>query len=237
MKHYTLLLACCFITKTCLAGAQSINVYLKLKPDNEVGELIKEFNQFLDQQQVFNTYKITPYLDKHPLHVTLYMASYHKRQIPVILKHTETLARQQKQVPILTSHLEPHTSGYVMLSVTNDAQLQGLSNKALSALAHLRDKKATVPFWAAQDVQRQILFNEYGSPAVLNYFNPHFSVFAADHLNKYESARLYQELQSLVAQFTKNHQIQIRTHAYAIGVGVADEHGQIVKELKSFVLK
>ncbi|EHL29321.1 hypothetical protein LDG_8756 [Legionella drancourtii LLAP12] len=219
-----------------MASNQSINVYLKLKPDNQVSELIKEFNQFLEQQKIFTEYQITPYIDKHPLHVTLYMANYQETQIPQIIKHTEALAKQQKQVSLLTSRFIP-SGGYVMLSVTNDPQIQGLSNKALNALSSLRNKKALIPAWAAQDIDRQLIFTQYGSPNVLNYFNPHFSVFAAEHLHPDDNARLQKQLQLLVSQFAKNHQTQVRTNAYAIGVGIADSQGQIVKELKSFSLE
>ncbi|MFJ1268439.1 hypothetical protein ACD661_07735 [Legionella lytica] len=237
LKHYTLLLICSFIASTSIAGSQSINVYLKLKPDNNVATLIKDFNQFLAQEQVFNTYQITPHLEKSPLHVTLYMANYNDAQIPDIIKRTANLAKQEKQIPLLTSRLVPSTNGYVMLSVTNVPQIQGLSNKTLEALSHLRDKEAPIPAWATRDIDRQILFNQYGSPTVLNYYKPHFSVFTADHLNKYESAQLYNELQKLIPQFAKKHQLQVRATAFAIGVGIADSQGQIVKELKSFNLE
>lgn len=165
------------------------------------------------------------------------MANYNDAQIPNIIKRTANLAKQEKQIPLLTSRLVPSSNGYVMLSVTNVPQIQGLSNKALEALSHLRDKEASIPTWATRDVERQILFNQYGSPTVLNYYKPHFSVFTADHLNKYESVQLYNQLQKLIPQFAKNHQLQVRATAFAIGVGIADSQGQIVKELKSFNLE
>lgn len=220
-----------------MAKSELINVYLKLNPDNEVAKLVNEFNQFLAQEQLLTTYQITPYIDKHPLHVTLYMANYSEAQIPQIIKRVATLAKQEKPILLVTSQLVPFTNGYVMLSVTNASRIQGLSNKTLNILSDLRDKHARIPTWAAKDVDRQIVFNQYGSPNVLNYFNPHFSIFSAEHLNKFDSARLYQQLQQLIPQYTKNHQIQIRTKAFAIGIGIADSQGQIIKELKSFTLK
>lgn len=219
-----------------MANNQSINVYLKIKQDSQVSELIKEFNKFLEQQQIFTDYQITPYLQNHQLHVTLYLADYQETQIPMIIKQTEALAKQQKQVSILTSRFIPK-GGYVMLSVTNDPQIQDLSNKALHALSPLRNKKAPIPTWAAQDIGRQLIFQQYGSPNVLNYFNPHFSVFTAENLRPDDSARLHQQLQQLISLFVKNHQTQIRVSAIAIGVGIANSQGQIVKELKSFALE
>lgn len=219
-----------------MANSLSINVYLKLKPDSQVSELIKEFNQFLEQQQIFTTYQITPYITQHPLHVTLYMARYKEEQIPVIAHKVEELAKQYKQLSILTSKFIPSAGGYVMLSVMNDSQIQGLSNKALHELADLRDKKARIPAWAAQDAGRKEIFNQFGSPTVLNYFNPHFSVFSANHLPPPDSARLYGELQKLVHDFAQTHRTQMRARAIAIGVGIANDQGQIVRELNSFSL-
>ncbi|MFT4058840.1 MAG: hypothetical protein QM652_04745 [Legionella sp.] len=237
LKHYLLLLICSLIASTAIAANnQAINVYLKLKPNNEVNELIKEFNQFLEKEKIFMTYQITPYIDNHPLHVTLFMAHYSQAQIPKIIREIAVLAKQQKPVSLLTSRFVPK-GGYVKLSVTNDSQIQGLSNKTLMTLAPLRDKKALVPAWAARNIERRIIFNQYGSPAVLNYFNPHFSMFSISHLQKDDIARLHQELQQLIAKFAKNHQTQIRVSAVEIGIGIVNQQGQIVKELKSFTLE
>jgi len=73
LGHLTLLfgLICCFIANTVTAKSLSINVYLKLKPENHIKALIKELNQYLAQQGLFAAYQITPYLQQHPLHITL----------------------------------------------------------------------------------------------------------------------------------------------------------------------
>lgn len=224
------------LSNTSVASSQTINVYLKLKPDNQVSELIKEFNQFLEEKKIFSIYQITPYQDQNPLHVTLYMTQYNTTQIPKIIKQAGNIAKQYKQIQLLTSRFVPERSGYVMLSVTNDAQIQALSNKTLNALAPLRDKKAQIPNWAAHDVARKLVFNQYGSPSVLSFFNPHFSIFSADHLKAYDSTRLYQELQKLIRQFDDAHQTQVRATIDAIGVGIVNPQGQVEKELKSFPL-
>ena len=214
----------------------SINVYLKLQPDNQVDKLIKEFNQFLEQHHLLSMYQIKPYLNKHPLHVTLYMTNYKVQQIPLIIKQAKTLASQYQPITLLTSEFIANNSGYVMLPVAQELGLQELSNQALHALAGLRDKTTQIPAWAAQDKGRQLVFRQYGSPNVLAYFNPHFSVLAAEHLDTKESVHLYEQLQQLIHQFAQSHSTQARANAYSIGVGIADAQGQIVKELKAFDL-
>lgn len=214
----------------------SINVYLKLKPDNQVDKLINEFNQFLEQHHILSRYQIKPYLNQHPLHITLYMTNYKAQQIPLIIKQAKALASQYHPITLLTSEFIANNSGYVMLPVAQEVRIQKLSNQALHALASLRDKNALIPDWAAQDKGRQLVFSQYGSPNVLNYFNPHFSVFTAENLDKEERTQLYAQLQQLIRQFAQSHSTQVKANAYSIGVGIADAQGQIVKELNAFDL-
>jgi hypothetical protein len=214
----------------------SINVYLKLKPGNQVGSLIKDFNQLLKQKRVLSRYHIYPFLNSHPIHITLYLTSYKQQQITEIMKQTQLLAKRQKKIPISTRQFIASDNGYVMLSVDGSKQLQQLSNITLNVLARLRDKKALIPAWAARDKKRSETFNHWGSPNVLSYFHPHVSIFDPEHLSQKQRVRLYAKLQRLINQFSKDHQITIDATAYAIGVGLADAQGQIVKELGAFEL-
>ncbi|KTC91690.1 2'-5' RNA ligase family protein [Fluoribacter dumoffii] len=227
----------CFFTNLALAKSLSINVYLKLKPENHVNNLIKEFNQYLAQQGLLTIFQIKPYLPHHPLHITLYLTDYNSQQIPAIIKKAQALAKQQKPIVFSTGKFVPSQSGYVMLTVAHNKTIQELSNKTLYELAHLHDPQATIPAWAVHDSGRQALFHQYGSPSVLNYFKPHFSIFFAEHLNKKQSTLLYQQLQKLIYQFTQSHKTQVTGYGTAIGVGLADAQGQIIKELAIFSLE
>ncbi len=209
---------------TSTAGRLSINVYLKLKPKNPIETLIQDFNQFLETNQVI----ITPYLQSHPLHLTLYLADYQQKQIPRIIKKMAEIAKKNQPLLLTTDEFIANESGYVMLSVKNERRLQQLSNMVLFSLAELRDKNAVIPAWAAQNKARQTLFKRYGSPNVLNYFKPHFSIFTAEGLSV--------KLQLLIAQFIKQHEKPVQASAYAIGIGVANEQGQIVRELGTISL-
>lgn len=234
LKHFILLLSGLLIATTSIASQQSINVYLKLQPKGQITELISKFNQFLDQEQIFTTYQITPYIDAHPPHVTLYLATYDDKQIPEVMKQAELLAKKQKPLSLLTSKFVSQNDGYVMLSIVDDSQLQALSNEAMSKLAKLRDRKAPIPAWAAKDPGRKLIFNQFGSPAVLQYYKPHISIFSAENLKDDDASRLGEQLKILINQFTKKYSTGIRTRVDAIGVGITDKNGQIVKELNSF---
>ncbi|BCA96959.1 hypothetical protein TUM19329_33200 [Legionella antarctica] len=148
------------ITYSTQANTLSINVYLKLKSENQVVFLIKDFNQFLQQKGLFHTYNISPFIYEHPLHITLYLATYKKQHLLEIMKQTQLIAKQQKQVIISTRLFLASPNGYVMLSVKRTNKLQELSNKILNSLAGLRDPTALVPEWAAADTKRVALFTQ-----------------------------------------------------------------------------
>ena len=224
---------CCLITHASCARSLSINVYLKLKPTNQVSSLITDFNHFLQQKKILSQYHIHPFINTHPLHITLYLTTYEEKYIPEIMKQTQTLAKQQKKIPIATGQFVSSENGYVMLSVGRSEQLQQLSDRTVNILTSLHDKKALIPAWAAQNPQRSNMFYRYGSPGVMNYFNPHFSIFDREKQN----AQLEEQLKRLITQFSSRHSTQVKAMTYSIGVGIADAQGQIVKELAEFELK
>lgn len=224
------------VLHTSFAASKSINVYLKLKPQNRIANLIRNFNQFLEEHQLFSTYQLTAFNKKYPLHATLYLTEYNPQKIPAIVQHVEGMAKYQRIIPIKSVDFTANNSGYVMLTIRPSNELRILSDVAVDTLAYMRNKKAKIPGWAAQDPARQELFKQFGSPNVRDYFNPHFSVFDPDHLSKKEQAELYQQLQKLIGQFKATHSTQLEANANALAVGIANSQGQIIKEIASFPL-
>lgn len=226
----------CLISITAQANSLPINVYLKLTPNNRVITLIEHFNQSVAQNKLASAYHIEPYIRTHPLHITLYLATYEEKQINAIIKQTKRWAKEQQKIKLITEEFNANPSGYVMLTVKKNDTLQQLSNHVLLHLAKWRDKDAPIPQWAEKDKKRQVLFKQWGSPSVMDYYQPHFSIFAPDHLNSVQRAALYPQLQRVIKQFSNKNQMRIEAKTAAIGVGIADSQGQIVKELASFAL-
>lgn len=227
------LLGLSWVWSTLHATPVSINVYLKLKPENEVSLLIRHFNQFLEAQQLFAHYPIVPYLDRYPLHCTLYLTDYDSEQIPALLEQVHHLTKQYKALTLSADAFHASKTGYVMLGISNTEKLQQLSNAMMYDLAPLRDMNAKIPAWAAADPERVELFKQYGSPSVLQFFNPHFSIFEPSELDQQRQLALYEELVALIAQFGG---ARTDVVSKAVGVGIADQQGQIIKELRSFEL-
>lgn len=213
-----------------------INVYLKLQPENQVLELVTKFTSFLEERQILNTYQVKPFINQHPLHLTLYLAHYSESQLPVIIQHIQLIAKHQKPIPLQTETIQVTPSGYTLLMVKNNKALQSLSEQVVLNLMPLRDRQAKIPSWAKNDSKKVASFLKYGSPNVFRHFSPHFSLFAQENLSQYESKQLNKRLRKLVQKFNSTNKTKVTARAYVIAIGLADLQGQILKEFKTFTL-
>lgn len=216
--------------------SKPINVYLKFQHENQANTLIKHFNQNLSKNRALTPYHIMPFIDRYPLHVTLYLARYHEKEIPHIISRVQQIAEKQLALSLVTDQFIVNQSGYVMLTIHNDIALNKLSHSVLNSLVDLRDKHSKIPKWAANDAGRQRLFQQYGSPNVGAYFNPHFSIFEPLSFTPIQQSYLYKTLLYSIKEYSKTQNTQVRLTASAIGIGITNHQGQIIKELKSFVL-
>ncbi|RMX00582.1 hypothetical protein EAW55_12540 [Legionella jordanis] len=209
-----------------------MNVYLKLEPNNTVEKLIGDFNAYLNQQGFLSQYQITPFFPTHPLHITLYLTHYPQRNLSVIMHDLPLIAAQNKKIRLQSKDIEVSSSGYVLLSIRKNQELQKLSDHLVLKLMSLRDKKAPIPIWALQNPARVESFQHYGSPNVFRNFSPHLSLMVIDEQESYWHA----QLNRLIQRFAVKKSIAVNTIATAIGIGIADAQGQIIKEIGSFPL-
>lgn len=214
------------------AQSKSINVYLKFKPQSAVVSLVEKFNQHLEQGDIYASYGMSPFLKDYSLHLTLFLSQYDAKHTKTILRQMASLAKKTEPVEITTKAFVVNAQGYVMLSVMRSKVLHRLSNQVVFKISYLHDSNAKIPAWAADDPQRNALFNEFGSPGILGLFNPHFSIIEPKKLSA--NPELQKELERLINTFSLHHSTQITGKAYAIGVGLANKQGQIIKELAEF---
>lgn len=214
----------------------AINLYLKLKPNNSIEQHVMTFNRVLKQQHLLSRYDIKPYLDRHPLHITLYLTEYEKKYIPQLQQDALKLSLEQKSIAIYTQNLRLYSNGYIMLSLARTKSLMRLSQKALTRLSPKRAHALTIPLWAAHDSNRQALFKRYGSPNVLDYFNPHLSILLPPQ-HVVDSDKRNAELSLALTHFNQLHSTVIESCADALALGIADKEGQIIEELAAWPLK
>lgn len=219
-----------------IVHGEVINIYLKLNENNQIKTLIQQFNHYLTKQQLLQRYRITPFLEQYPLHVTLYLADFKPRQRAKIITIIRDLARQQRPLALSSKQFVAMSGGYMMLAIDRTASLQALSNQVVSALMALRNRQAVIPAWAAHEPARQALFARFGSPGVLTHYNPHLSIINAPPLTKTQQQRLQDELQHAIVAFSQTHAMPVHAKAYHIAIGLANQEGQITKELAHFPL-
>ncbi|CEK12010.1 2'-5' RNA ligase family protein [Legionella hackeliae] len=214
--------------------SESVNIYLKFAPDNAALELIQKFNAYLCEKNIFSQYRFTPFLAKHPVHVTLYLTNYDSRYVTRLRQQIQDIARKTKPVRMQTKTIEMSSGMYTMLFIANNKHLQELSNQVVLHLMKYRDKRTPLPSWV-HDNDKKLSFLRFGSPNVFENFSPHMSIFAVNHLTTTDMTRLRTSLTPLINNFNKSQQ-RVTIRAIAIGIGLADAQGQIVKELYSFPL-
>ncbi|SFM01018.1 2'-5' RNA ligase superfamily protein [Legionella jamestowniensis DSM 19215] len=216
-------------------SSQSINIYLKLAPNNDILKLIKKFNNYLSEKTIFSQYHLTPFLDNHPLHLTLYLTNFTPEHLPQISRCVQRIANHTKPLVIKSNKIEASSSMYIMLLIHNTKSLQALSNKVVTQLMAFRDKKTCIPPWVKNNKRKVQAFLRFGSPNVFANFSPHFSIFAANYLTPRNSEKLQEILISFINEFNKIQTI-VDAKAIAIGIGLADAQGQILHELYEFPL-
>lgn len=234
-KYLKIGLALLLTLNTTQLLAVSVNVYLKLGAENAATQLIKTFNQELSKRGLQKTCSITPYLDHHPAHITLYLAEYQYKTIKRLIDTVRETARTQKSIRFTTDAFCVSPNGYVMLSVKKSPKLYELSERMLRKLERFRDPKAKIPAWAAADPRRIKMFETHGSPGVLELYHPHISIFESKNLSSKTQAQCFKDLERIGIEFSRNQSVQ--SHANTIAIGIANSQGQIIRELATISLK
>jgi hypothetical protein len=218
--------------------AKQVNVYLKFD-EHELSQSIRAFNTYLDDNYIFSKYEIQPFLDQHPLHITLYLAAFTDDHIPMIKERVAEIAAHSTPVPIKTTKLVVTEGNYVMLDLDNNQikgknlPLQQLSDLITLNLNLLRDTDAKIPDWAQSIPGKRKAFERYGSPNVFFEYSPHFSLMAKVFSDSTQAKQFQQEMAMLIDQYPFPESI---TTSFAIGIGYVNAFGQITEELAVYPL-
>lgn len=205
---------------------------MKLETPNAIQNLIEQFNHRLETTPQLQQYHLQPFLENHPLHITLYLTDYREENLPAIKKTIARLAKNIKPFLIQSDSIHLQNSAFVMLSLQNSPLLQQLSNKTVLSLYHLRDKHTAIPQWVKNNPDKQRAFTHYGSPNTFDEFSPHLSLLAPIN----PTPRLTALLSQFIDEFKRERSLKYQAKTVSIGLGIADNQGQITQELASFTL-
>ncbi|MCP4180467.1 MAG: 2'-5' RNA ligase family protein [bacterium] len=214
---------------------------IHLIPSGAVTTQIRSFNKLLEGKGILKKYNITPFLIKHPVHLTLYLTDFNVKNLPEIKKNILSIADKNHKFTLKTIGIVAGKSGFVLLMVDNaknkngkSNKLQLLSNQVISSLEKYRDKNAVMPGWVKYYPLKIDSFKKYGSPNAFSQFNPHFSILAVSLKNKKKKASFVKDMNEAIKEFKFK---PIEAKITAIGIGEVNQDGQITKEIKTIPLK
>ncbi len=227
-----------FLVSIC-SYAKEVNVYL-LFEETGLYQAIKEFNSYLEKNDVLKRYQIEPFLGHHPLHITLFLADYSDARIKELKHRVALLAEHWHPITIKTTHLFITSGNYVMLDVDNsnqshglNSQLQQMSDDATMRLTEIRNFSAPIPDWAEAIPEKKKAFLHYGSPNVFFEYSPHFSLMAKNFADPSQSQEFHKELSELIQTY---HFPEMELKSHSIAMGYVDSYGQVTQEIARFTL-
>jgi hypothetical protein len=231
MKKLLFVCAMIFVVGSSFAESYSINVFANV--DGAAGKQIEQVNSAMKQANIYSDYKISPFADSHNVHLTMYLTKYQESQLVNVENTVKGIAANTSSFSVSSSGVTLKASDFLMLDVANTPRLQILTDKLVASLSKYRDVNTVIPAWAINYPEKVQMFQEYGSPNVYEGFDPHFSIFAAkipsDGRGNFDE-RVDEVIDNLNFSATI---IQITS----LGIGIADENGQIVKVIKEYSFK
>ena len=201
--------------------AESVSVNIFAVPSKAIEKTVASVSDELRENGMESFYA-----RGFPTHVTLYLTNFDDKTMPAILDEVKALSAQQAPVPLTANGITVTSGNWVFVDTERSHELQRLADTVTMALAPLRDMNTPLPGWVSAYPLKKAAFVRYGSPNVFQNFEPHMTLLAAE-----QSAAL-----AAVAEKMKAKPPYAEGKITAIGVGLADDKGQISKVLKVFPL-
>lgn len=203
-----------------LAASVSVNVFAI--PSQNIKNTVADVSAKLNNEGMETFYE-----KGFPVHVTLYLTQFDESAVPSILEKVEALTATQTSIPLTANGFTVTAGNWVFVDAEVSHELQRLADTVTLALEPMRDNKAPLPGWVNAYPVKKAAFERYGSPNVFQNFEPHMTLLAAEQS---EALKAVAEKMKLKPPFAKG-------SVTAIGVGLADDKGQVSKVLKIYELK
>ncbi len=218
-------------------GIVSIDVFIKCS--SNVDETITLFNKKLEAEGLIKKYELKPFIENHPVHLTLYLTEYNIDELNKIKGLVKNIADNTKKFPIDVTKISLTAGNWIMLDVekpgknNNNSKLQFLSDEIVSSLSSLRYKNSVIPSWAINIPLKRKSFEMYGSPNVYNQFDPHFSILAAS-ISPEDQKTFSSDTNMIIESLNIK---PFSTESQVLGIGLTDNNGQVTTILETYPLK
>ena len=226
-----------FTMITFISIGYSLNVQtydINLKPSNKIASYIKNFNSFLAKKGIIKKYNIKPFIDNHPIHITMYLTSYNNKNINNIENKIKNIASNTSQFNITTKDITAGKSGFVLLNIENSKSLQNTADEVVSTISQFRNKDYTMPSWVKYYPKKQLSFKKYGDPNTYTQFNPHISLFAVKLKTEKQKTEFIKDMKKAISEF-KQQKLTVKVNEIALDK--VNLNGQIISNIKTIKLK
>ena len=86
-KTFSKLIMILFLLISCNVFTESLKQYnIYLTPSNKATKYVRSFDDSLEKTNVIEKYNTRPFIESHPVHLTLYLTSFDKKNITNIAK-------------------------------------------------------------------------------------------------------------------------------------------------------
>lgn len=204
--------------------ATSLNIHIKLE-----GEL----HEYVENNLSKAIPRLCPHTDidfvtKEP-HVTLYLTNFLRRNVKELISTLDELIPKLSNQCSFRMSLRIISGQYFMWNVEIAQCLQALSDAIVNATYMLHDPDTPIPDWVYQlpepaRSEMIALCQKYGSPGVLNHYNPHVTL-------------AWDDVDDMTPLLGLDYP-PIETRALRIGLGLVGPHGTVIrgKDLASWVI-
>ncbi len=219
LKLFTLTTTTLFSLST-LAASVSVNVFAI--PSDNIQNTVADVSSELKNDGMERFFE-----KGFPVHVTLYLTRFDEEKVPAILDEVQTLSATQPSIPLTANGFTVTAGNWVFVDAEVSHDLQRLADTVTLALEPMRDTTAPLPGWVKAYPVKKAAFERYGSPNVFQNFEPHMTLLASEQS---EALKAVAEKMTLKPPYAEG-------RVTAIGVGLADDKGQVSKVLKVYPLK
>ena len=195
-----------------------INIFAVLS--SEIEEAAKSCSESLLVQEKLKTFPQQGY----QIHCTLYMANYSPERVNSLKELVASFALTVRPFDATSSGMFVTKEHWLFLNIVKDRNLQTLSDTIVTLTAPLRSPNQFIPEWAKSSPEKLECIKKYGSPNVFVQFGPHLTLLA-----NADGAALARFLQKNSANPAFG--LPVKGRIIGIGLGIADEKGQVQKPI------
>ena len=201
-----------------------VNVFAILS--TEIEEQVKLFSTIMKEQLGLETFAQKGF----QVHCTLYMTSYLPESLDKIKTEIASLSAGQRSFEVQTTGLMLTKNDWLFLNVEKNKNLKELCEKVVKAIYTMKAETIPVPEWLKEYPEKLTSFKVYGSPNVFDDYEPHLTLIAKGDVGKLTNFMVLSKSNDALSKAVNGRLI-------GIGIGLADEQGQVEKPLVTYPLR